>query len=795
MFKNYLIISLRNLKKTKGYSLINIAGLTIGIVSFLLILIYSGYEITYDDHHKNIDQIFAVTNKFPQGNSIVEFAVLPAPLSPKIKEEYVEIEKASRYYQSKVLLLKNGDKGFYEDNIYFADNDFLEIFDFPLKSGNSGSPLKEKYSVILSEYTARKYFGDNDPAGKNIVLDNKFNLTVTGVLEELPSNSFFHFDMLVPFSLLVEIQGEDWLTDWHNNKYNTFVKLNKGVSSKVFERKIRNFISNHSDKRSGSGSKSSIGLEPFKNIHFSDITGYYTERRTSKIYIFIFLSIGFLILLISCVNYINIMTAKSVNRSGEIGLRKVVGATKFSLFKQFIGESVLYNYIALIFALLIIAIILPSFSNLTEQDLKFTGLLNSDMIIILLIIPPVVGFLAGCYPALIISSLQPVTAIKSKLKFNLKGSGFKQGLIIFQLSVTVFLIICTLTINRQLSFIKSKNLGFNKDQVIILPIQGEELKLRMDTFKNELLGNPEIKSVSFSDQLPSNINKTRFLTWEGSSAGKDLSVSFNRIDHDFIDTYDLNIIEGRNFQKDFPSDYNHAVIVNKTLINSIGWHSSVGKTLSSTQGEDKYRIIGVIEDFHFRSLRNEIKPLMFLLNKTYIKYISIKISTSNFNSAVKTIGSVWKKINSDYPFNFLFFDEQFEKMYRFESKTGQIFRYFSFLAIIISCLGLFGLISFTAEQRSREIGLRKVLGASVNSIVILLSSNFLKLIVISNIIAIPVSFYIIRKWLNEFAYRTSVGFDVFVLAVILSFAVSIMTIFFRAVKAAYANPIDVIKYE
>ena len=806
MFKNYLKIALRNLKRYKGFSFINIAGLAIGIACCLLILLLVREEFSFDRFHEYRDQIYRVITQHPDqfymGKDFM--AVTPAPLAPAIMAEFPEVIKATRIDSSNEVIISYQNKRFYEDGFYWTDSHFFDVFSFPLLRGDQSKALSEPYSVIISERMAHKYFSDEDPIGKIIALNNKYDFIVTGIMKDVPRSSHLQFDFLAPLITLSRIrEQEDFLEGWGNYSYYTYFLLQKGYSPEDLEKKFPAFVEKYLGdrfrqrrQRDPSYQASRFFLQPLKRIHLYSNLNFEITPNADIRQIYLLSALALVTLLIACINYMNLATARSASRAKEVGMRKVVGAERRQLIRQFLGESILFCFIAVLLAAVLVELVLPAFNSLIGKSISFHFYHNWEFFIGLISLALVVGIISGSYPAFFLSTFRPVTVLRGSYGAEEKGSLLRKILVIFQFAASIVLVISTIIIYSQIEYIRNKKLGFNREQIVALPVKDRELRQNHEPLKNELLQNPSILGCTASTWLPNNIRtNVGDTTWDGMEEGTELQVYLLEADHDFIDVFGVELVEGRNFSREFPTD-NQAYIINETARKIFGWEKALGKRFGFRREEvGTGQVIGVVKDFHFLSLHQEMQPLTIHLTENWMSYLSVKISTENIPRTIGFLKESWQKFSPNHPFDYFFLDGDFEKMYRSEMRLGKIFASFTALAIFIACLGLFGLASFTSEQRTKEIGVRKVLGASVSNIVILLSKEFSKWIFVASLIAWPVAYYAMSRWLQSFAYRISVGIWIFLLATILALLVAMATVSFKAIKAALANPVEALRYE
>lgn len=794
MFKNYLKIAFRNISRHKGYSFINIFGLAVGLAALVLILLYVQYEFSFDKYHKKSDQIYRIGVKW---SGIVgketDFVRTPMPLAPALKDEFPEVLSAVRLQSHAETAVSYGEKNFLEKRLFFADPDIFKIFSFPLLRGDPGTALKEPDSVILSERMAKKYFGSENPIGKVLVCDGKDPLKVTGVMKDIPSNSHFVMDFVVPFKFLrARTRNKSW--SWLS--YLTYILLRKDADPRALEGKFTASMGRHYKKELGTDwtAKNRLFLQPLSRIHLYSHRVGEIEANSDIKYIYIFSAIALLILVMSCINYMNLATARSARRSREVGIRKVVGAKRKQLIRQFLGESLVLTFIALIIAVFMVETLLPAFNSLIERNLSLNLQKNSTVLLGIFVF---VGLLAGSYPALAISSFKPVTVIKGKYTSGPTGSALRNFLVVIQFSISIILVVCTLVVKNQLSFIKNRDPGYTKDRIVVVNIKDKEARKKITALKTRLLQHPNILSVSSSSSLPHDVDSLQTMSWPGKPADVKALMYGCYVDYDFIDLYGIKILKGRNFSRDFPSDKQGAYLLNESAVKSLGWETPVGKDFFG-EGEEKFRgkIVGVVKDFHLLSFHNKIEPLYLCLKPgMYSDYLSVKIRGNNIPGTIKFLEENMKTFSPAYPFEYSFFDDIFDSVYRTEQKLGDAFGIFAFTAILIACLGLFGLASLSAESRTREIGIRKVLGATVTNVILMLSKEFTRWVLLANIIAWPTAYYFMNNWLKNFAYRATLGIEIFILSGLLALLIALGTISFQSIRAASANPVESLRYE
>jgi len=782
MIQNYLKVAFRKITRQKVFSIINIAGLAIGMAICILILLWVQDELNYDKFHKNADDIYRII--MHDWNYGIVWPVVSIPVGPALKQEFPEIFDSVRI-RDFIGLVTRGERMFDEIGAY-VDPSFFKIFSFKFIEGKSQSALQDPSSIVISQKLANKIFGDEDPIGKNLKLNDELDLKVTGVIEDMPSNSHLKLAFLASFK--IHEQKDRDPTNWGRFQVPTYIQVQENIPMGSVEKKIAGVLQEHGVR---SGPK--LELEPLTRIHL-----YARDGGGDIRYVYIFSIIAVLILVIACINFMNLTTARSSTRVKEIGMRKVTGAHRADLIKQFLGESVLISLIALFFAVILVVLLLPAFNDLASKQLTLFPNGSGNLILGFLGIVLFTGLLAGSYPAFFLSSFKPTSILRGSLIPKSRGKQktlFRKALVVFQFSISVFLIISTLVIFRQLHFISSKNLGFQKEHIISLSMRGN-IRQQQEAFKEELLRDSRIQGVTAVSENPIDIGKIHMgYEWEGKDPDMESRMHEVLVDHDFIKTLNMTIFQGRDFSKDYTTDASEAFILNEAAVKYMGVESVVEKTFKF--GEREGRIIGIVKDFHFKPLHNEIEPLVMFIEPEKFYYLCVKIGSdvSELPGTLKYIESVWKKFAPNFPFKYTFLDAILDRIYRSEQRTGRILGYFTFLAIFVSCLGLFGLAVQLSEQRTKEIGIRKVMGASVSGITLLLTKDFLKWVMAANLIAWPAAYFVMNKWLQGFAYRTSIEVGTFFLASCLAFFIAFLTVSFQTIRAATAHPVDSLRYE
>ena len=782
MFKNYLKIALRNLSKYKTYSFINILGLAVGMACTIIILLWIQNEFSYDRFHEKADNIYRVLQVWPETNS--HSATGPGPLAVALKAEYPEIKNSARIFPNVRRPLRFEDKVF-QVRVCGVESSFVEIFTFPFVKGNSEKSFSDPNFIILTEETAAKYFGDEDPIGKILYFEwwsRWLEFHVTGVVKNVPSNSHLQFDILIPFSF-VTASGMT-IDSWANFAYHSYVQLEENVDLEAVNQKIAGTI-----KRHYSDSKANVELEPLLNIHLYNYFG-----GGLIIYIYIFGTIGIFILIIACMNFMNLSTARSLNRAKEVGMRKVVGSHRLQLIGQFLGESVLLAFLALFFAIILVELLLPPINFLLDKNLTLHY--SGTVILSLIAIAVITGIISGSYPAFYLSSFRPVTVLKGKVSAGSKSPIFRKVLVITQFIISILLIIGALTVYKQLDYIQNKELGFEKEHIVNFQMGGSFYD-KYETIKQELLRHPDILSIAQTNFSCHGGFATSHVNWEGRQNNENTTLAIHAVDFDFQKMFDVEMVQGRFFSRDFQTDVWQSFILNETAVKFMELESPIGKQFSCDLpfAEGKGKIIGVVKDFHFRSLHNEIAPLILVIHPWWYTDAYIKISAGNVPNTLNFIQNKLKELVPEFPFELHFLDEVVDQLYQTEQRAGVLVRYGTFLALFIACLGLFGLTAFTTEQRIKEIGIRKVLGASVPGIIQLLTKEFTKCIIIANLLALPIAWYVMRQWLQNFAYRINSGWWIFLLAGSMALVIALLTVSYQSLKAALANPVESLRYE
>lgn len=814
MIKNYLKVALRNLQKHVSYTLINVFGLAIGLSSFLFLALFVVDELTYDQFQKDGDRIYRMDFLGTINGNTFNTSLASAPTAETMVAEYPEVLDATRLRGTGNWLVRREteDQSFKEENAVFADKNFFTFFDIKLLNGDPLTCLEEPNTLVLSESTAKKIFGTDDPVGEMVLLDNETSYEVTGVFEDMPVNMHFHFDMMLTMESREEAKSKVWMSF----NFPTYLKLAPGSSPDNLEAKfpalvekyigpeIVRFMGMSLEEFEEAGNSGGFSLFPMRDIHLHSNKLGELEPNGDIKYVYIFSAIAAFVLILACINFMNLTTARSANRAKEVGIRKVMGAYRQNLVWQFMSEAFLITLGAILIAFLSTGLLLQPFNELTGKAITLDKLLSIDFIAIGVIVMMVVGFFAGSYPSLYLSKFRPVDVLKGKLNRGIKGVGLRSYLVVLQFSVSIIMIIGTIFVYKQLNYIQNKKLGFDKEQILMIQdawLIGNADKV--ETFKNEALQNSQVLNATMASFLPVQTINNNNMWFKGKTAGKgDSHIIHNySIDHDYIETLGMEVAVGRNFSKAFPSDSNAVLINEMTAQAFFGLEDPIGASLSTYGGNQNepinvtYKVVGVIKDFHYANLRDRIDPLIFTLGRR-TGYVSMKIDGGNVSQTINDINQIWNEFAPGQPFAYSFLDDRFENMYSNEQRIGKIFGVFASLAIFIACLGLYGLAAFTAEQRTKEIGIRKVLGASVFQILALLSREFMILLAISFVVGSGVAAYAMSQWLNDFEYRIDLfSPSVFIIGGISATFVAWLTMSAQSLKAARSNPVNSLKDE
>jgi putative ABC transport system permease protein len=794
MIKNYFKIAFRNLWRHRVFSAINVLGLTVGMTACFLIFLYVKFELSYDSFHSKSTRIYRMVSDIKTPSETINAGGPSWAVAPHLRADFPEIEQAVRVSNADNMLIRKDDIKFEEPNAIFADSAFFKVFDFELIKGSREKALQEPFSIVLTEAAAKKYFGTSDPMGKSLLITGRAQaVTVTGILKDMPENSLINEDVIVSMNTLTQKFNPGLDDQWGNYGSSTFILLKPNTDAAALVKKFPAFL----EKRNGSEMKESqmyptLLLEPLREVYLYSTRYGPKGGNISNVYVFSVIAI--FILVIACINFINLTTARSVERAKEVGIRKVVGALKFQLARQFMAESVLLCIIAFFVSVLLAALLLPAFNTLAGKEISPGIFSNPSNLLTLFVSSVAIGLLAGLYPAWVLSSFKPITVLKGKFSTSTRGIILRKGLVVAQFTISIALIIATIIVYNQMDHMRKQDLGFNKEQVLVIDTKGEDAKVAFNLSVRDI---PGVVSTAMSSSVPGGGNPGAYSEIENSKGDLQIAnLDLYFVDYDYVPNYKMKMVAGRSFSKEFGTDTTKAMVINEAAAKLFGYKTpqeAVGRRFKQWGREGQ--IIGVVKNFNFRSLQQEIKPLTMRIEPDGANLLSVKVPAGNLPATIAAIEGKWKKMIPNRPFSYFFLDEFFNNQYRSEERFGKLFVNFAILAVFISCLGLLGLASYSTIQRTREIGIRKVMGASVTNIVNLLSFDFLKLVALSFLIATPVAWYFMYKWLEDFSYRSNITWTVFAIAGILAFLIALVTISFQAVRAAIANPIKSLRSE
>lgn len=801
MYQHYLKTSFRNLWRSKGYSVINVFGLAIGMATCLLILLYIIHELKYERSIPENDLIYRVQVEGRFADDFFNVPLTPSGLAPAIKDVLPELAAATRIEKHEQSILSYGEVKYYEKSIYFVDSTFLDVFAMEMVQGDPAVCLDEPNSIVMTESAAKKYFGHEEPMGNTVRFNNQRSLKVTGILKDLPDDTHLGFDILVPLRVLLqERQEQDYDQDWGSIHLYTYIRFSGKIDMGEVNEKISLMIKNAFGEEADQFNIVMIPyLMPLTRIHLhSNLMGE-LEPSSDISYIYTFSAIALFILVIACINFMNLATARAARRAREVGLRKVSGATRQQLISQFLGESILMGLFAGVMAIILAELAFPMFNQLTGLELNFAEYYLPILAALILLIL-VVGLLAGIYPAFVLSSYRPIEAMKGDLFRGHKGIIGRNLLVLIQFSVSIILIASTLLIYKQMQFVQGKDLGFDKENVMVIPIRSEELGKKADVLRNEFLTVPEVMSVSLTDGIPGRAMSGVGFYPEGGDNTSPWIIYIMEVDESMLPALGMTLQEGRNFSREFGTD-SMAVIINETLRDRLGWDDPMGKKmLHFGQGGDNppaYHIIGVVKNYHFKSLHDAVEPSMLMFRRDEPDFVLLRMKPGPPSAYLETLNERWEKVESEFPFDYFFLEEDINKKYASEQNMSRLFIFFTILAIFIACLGLFGLASFSAQRRTKEIGIRKVLGAPAGHLVFNLAKEFTRWVLIANVIAWPVAYLLIDRWLQSFAFRIGLGDHlwVFPVAGVIALLIALATVIGQAIRAATMDPVRAVKYE
>lgn len=793
MIKNFFKTAIRNLTKRKGYAFINMLGLAMGMGVCLFLVLLNQYAFQIDGYHENGERIYRLADKVKtQSGSVVDAAITPAPWGEAIAESYPAVEDFVRFRTRSEVVQK--DEKIFRYEVTHTDSSVFRVFTYPLKWGDPETALKRPNSVVLSEHISEVYFGNSNPVGETLILDD-ISYEVTGVLQKIPNKSSIFFDLLVPYSSQTESEYPE-LNNWTSHNQHTYFLLRNGTDPKQFESGLQDFIVSQFGEEGPE--RYQPYLQPYESIYLhSDLFAEHGETLDIT-YVYIFSAIAFLILLIACVNFVNMATARGLERSREVGVRKVIGAGKQQLVVQFLAEALLLSAISVFLSLMFVELALPWFNNLTEWSVEVDYLDNHLYQTAVIVVVLVVGLFAGAYPAFFLSSFQPARVLKGDRSSGMSRSALRRVLVVIQFGVAIFLIIGTRVVDNQLEFLANKELGFETKNIMVTSMTGGLRSKDPEAIRDILSSETGLTEISITSNIPGSDSGSKFrIRPEGQFEEEGLMVSYYSVDDRFLNFFDIELKQGRNFNPELASDSLEAFLINEAAVREFGWENPLGKTIET--GADENRrvsvVIGVTEDFHFESLHNRIRPLIMQYRPGDFGNIAMKLETSDISAEAKQIVEFMRQFNSGLPIGYWFLDSDIAQMYTLEEIIGEMLRYFTYLTLFIACMGLLGLASYTINQRKKEIGIRKVMGASVSSILKTLGNDFVRLVILGFVIAAPIAYFLLNWWLQSFAYRTDIGILTFIAAGLLTVILTVVTIGFHSWRAAVSNPVDSLRSE
>jgi putative ABC transport system permease protein len=807
MFRNYLKVAVRNFLRRPGFSLINVLGLAVGVACCLLILLFVRDEMSFDRHNERIDRIYRAGLSAFINNNAIEAVFTPSPMAKGLVDEIPEVEAASRVRNFGFPVFRHGEKVFSEERVYWVDNAFFEIFTVPFVAGDPRTALREPLTIVLTRTMARKYFGDGPALGQVLNADGRRDYVVTGVVEDPPRNAHFHYDFLAS----VETYPDSRSPVWVNNNYLTYFLLREGARAEAVKAKlsglVRKFVGPQVQAAIGitldqfvaSGGRYDYFIQPVKDIHLRSHYQGELEPNSDIAYVYIFSVVALGILAVAVINFVNLATARSARRAREVGIRKTLGSHRSRLVRQFLVESVLMAFLAVLLALLLVQVLLPAFNQITGKTLAMPYAESPYAIPGLLALVLVVGVLAGTYPAFFLASFDPATVLKTETAGRSRKSRLRNVLVVFQFAVSVILIIGTFVVRRQMDYVRTRDLGFNKDQVVVVE-KVDDIGNQIQAFKQALLANPRILSASNTEELIGDDFGSSVFKLAGAAGEENHLLYTIRTDEDFAKAYEIELASGRYFEAGRPTDA-EAVVINETAAREIGVTDAAGQQIVAvgpTPAQSRtLTLVGILKDFHFQSLHDEIRPLImnYYAQQGFGRFLSVRVRPENIRETVDFMDRTWRGFAGNQAFEYKFFDDHFARLYQADERTGRIFLAFSILAAFVAGLGLFGLSAFVAEQRTKEIGIRKTLGASVGGVSLLLAGQFAKWVLAANVIAWPLGYYFMHRWLEKFAYRAALSPLLFLLASLLVLAFALLTVSYQTVKAATADPVKSLKYE
>jgi len=806
MIKNYLTVALRNIRKQKFYAWLNVLGLSIGIAASLLITLYVVDELSYDQFHSRSEDIYRVGLTGKLAGQEINVAVSCPPFAKVSVAEFPEVEKAIRLYRLESEVTRYEEIVFTETEVFFADSNFFDVFDgYALLEGDPATALREPNTLVMTEGTARKYFGDESAMGKIVTVgDYNSAYEVTGIVQDPPENAHFHFDLLYAMSTFEYSKRDQWLS----NNFYTYLMLNEEASSEALEAKFPTLVEKYvgpeveqfmgislEEFQAQGDGQNAYGyfLQPLTDIHLYSQLDAEIEANSNITYVYILIAVAVFILLIACINFMNLSTARSANRAKEVGVRKTLGSLRQDLVGQFLAESILVSLIAALISVVLLAVFIDPFNQLAGKAIELGVAKQPWLLLVLIGIVLLVGLVAGSYPAFYLSSFRPAEVLKGKLKAGLRSSGIRNGLVVFQFVVSISLIVCTLLVYQQLEYTQNKNLGFDKENVLVVNNM-RRLEDKAETFKKSLLQKSSVVNATLANDLPPAIQNSSVFRVQGEE--QDHIITFYFTDANHLPTMGIELKEGRNFLEDNPAD-SAAIILNEAAVREFGLDDPLEAKITGQFGPQPQvlRVVGVTQDFNFQSLRNKIRPMAIMMTRQGSQHLAVRLQPGDVATTLADIEQSWQELSPGEPFEYSFLDQDFDQLFRAEQRLGQVFTVFTGLAIFIACLGLLGLAAYTAEQRTKEIGIRKVMGASVTRMVLLLSQDFAKLVGVAFLIAVPLSYFLMQQWLSDFAYRINIGVGTFVLAGVAALAVAWITVSFQSLRAARTNPAKSLRSE
>ncbi|MBR9999334.1 MAG: ABC transporter permease [Cyclobacteriaceae bacterium] len=795
MIKNLLTISIRNILKDRIYSLINLLGLTVGITCSLFLVFFVMDELSYDRFHENKEDVYRVVTQITEVDNQFTWAVAQIPFAPAVKKDYPEVTAYARLAGTGRMMFKKGETNVYEEDLMFADSSTFDLLTFPFIQGDPETALYDPFSVVINRDLAIKYFGRTDVVGESLVGEND-SYKITGVIENLPKNT--HLNEITGFISYNSQEARNLEGHWGNFGVFTYIHAPGLTDPAAFEEKLEQVYDNYcAEIFEQFGITFKYQLQNIQDIHLYSHTTGEAGVNGDIAYVYVFSAVAFIILLIASINYMNLATARSLRRAREVGIRKVMGSTRRQIIAQFLIESLLFTFLALLISIVLVLALLPFYNDLLDKGIGISFLLKKEIVFSLLGIVALVGILSGSYPAFFLSSFRPVTVLKSNSSSKTSNPLMRKILVIIQFGISVTMIISTWVVYDQLEYLRTKDLGFDKDQVVRITLFNEEMRERIPVLKEELKKLPSVSEVGTANTSPGyGIGKNLINVEDSEGAMVERGIDLYGIDYDYIPALGLRIVEGRNFSRDFPSDTAGAVLVTEAMAKRMNWDEAIGKKFQFGVGEDDpfVEVIGVVRDYHHRSLYDIIEPILFYLNESN-NILHVKINGNDPSRSLAEVEGAWKQVFPNRPFEYNFLDQEFDEQYRNDQRQGKIFSIFSFLTIIIASLGLLGLAAYTTQQRTKEIGIRKVVGAGLHNIVFLISKDFLILILISIILAFPLAYFFIEDWLQHFAYRIEIDYMVFPLAAFLALAITFLTISYHTFKAAGTNPATSLREE